>query len=438
MALYQGVEYPNTDNTKNFVEIQDPESGQSIYFKKTDRGLEFVNPRSDSEVWKKLDADQFPTDVVTDLSQMPMSDNPQAQADMDEYFRRSTQLAERYQPKVAKATPIVEYRAQHPITPAPTTPATTPTALSQDIIASPIEQQSQQFVEPAPTPAPTITPPMATPGATNLGGSPEVQNFIATNPTQEDAFLINSPEFLALPEDYQNAILSFFNYASSGNTEQLNRLKEGFEVAYKTSDAFFQQQIRLFTDEIERSFVNLEDQLAYGEAQLQKRLGDLQESVEANKDYLSFQQQQQLGQLARQYDLQLKDTRQQMAQSGFTQSTRRAEAEQILEETTGELKESTQRQFAYQTGLLERQLSQTQGDVQMETERLRELAQSGRLDLAAQAEKQLGTAGASGIPQIAQSGYTPTGGIVGEVEKKKYKDILNQLGYYAQPAPTIF
>ena len=158
-----------------------------------------------------------------------------------------------------------------------------------------------------------------------------------------------------LSDDDRAAVKELFNIVSSNDQDLANRFVEAFNTAAKISDPYFKQQARIFVDDIQRGFVSLEEDAAIREKQLRNRLTDLREDVAASRDFLTLEQQKELKDLERTSQIQLENTREDLASRGFTFSSRAAEAEKLLEETTGEMRESVNRKFGGQLAELQRQ-----------------------------------------------------------------------------------
>lgn len=262
-------------------------------------------------------------------------------------------------------------------------------------------------------------------GATGAGiqqFSPEQIQRVRNTFTNENQLLDQLLSDPNLTEDDKKAVRELFNIISSNDQDLANRFVEAFNTAAKISDPYFKQQARIFVDEIQRGFVRLEEDSFLREQQLRTRLSDLREDITRSREFLTLEQQQELKNLQRQFEINLENTREELAQRGLTFSTRRAEAEKLLEETTGEMRESVERRFGGQLAELQRQQERGERDTQSELERLRQLTERGKLDLARQAELELGSRGLEQLPQLG--GVQPLGDITGEAERRRLQDAL--------------
>jgi hypothetical protein len=189
------------------------------------------------------------------------------------------------------------------------------------------------------------------------------------------------------------------------------------QAAYEYSDPYFKAQIQLATDALTRGIQGKDSDLAYSIDQKNSALKALRDNISASKDYLSFQNQQDLLKLARDYESNLNDARDQLAATGFTNSSKRARTEQLLGDANSAAVESSNRGFSYQTGSLDRQLGTNQQNTATDIQRLREMAQSGTLDLYRQVESQVGTAN---LPSFA--GRSALGGVGGSIPRQRAAD----------------
>ncbi|MDQ5955612.1 MAG: binding 1 protein, partial [Patescibacteria group bacterium] len=198
------------------------------------------------------------------------------------------------------------------------------------------------------------------------------------------------------------------------------KLVAAFKAAEKLADPYFKQQIRLASDAVERGFVQVDKELEFEEMQASRRLKDLQDDIATRSEYLSLEEQNALKGIEREYKTTLDTTRQNLAASGFGSSSKRADTEQLIDESTGDLRESTKRSFGQQKLDANNQLVRGQRDIQSEVQRLKEVAKQSKTGLFRKAEEELGT---SGLPKL-NFDVNPLGGMVGSINEDKQNDIL--------------
>jgi|ERR1041385_2569281 hypothetical protein len=303
----------------------------------------------------------------------------------------------------------------YPDTQTATTP--TPTGTQGEVLATlapttNTEVSSGNYtVTPATSPTTSTSP--TTPPTTT---TPEAQQAIQMT-DQQFQQLLNST---SLTDDQKAALKAVYNAASTHDQEQYQQLVSAFQSATQFSDPYFKAQVRLALDALDRSFNGIEGDLSYNSTKLQSALADLQRDIASSKDFLSFQQLQELKGLERAYTKQLDTTRDNMATRGFTQSSVRSKAEQLLSDTFGDLRESSNRSFTQQNQNLTNQLTDAQQNTQSEIQRLQQLAAEGKLDLVHKAEAQLGT---SNLPTTYQQ--YELGGVSGDLARQQTADALS-------------
>lgn len=245
----------------------------------------------------------------------------------------------------------------------------------------------------------------------------------AVLPKTDISELANSIEFKSLPQDQQELVRQVFQTIAENDVDNAERLAVAFETAESVSDPFFKQQIRIARDAIERGFVSIDQEDQFREQQLRTNLADLKQDLETRREYLGLEEQAALRGIEREYTQNLKLTRQNLAARGFSSSSMREEAETLLDETTGDLRESTQRRFGAQISEVATQLNRGERDFQTELSRLQELSKEKRLELFRGAEETLGTAGLSGLQ--GAEGLGPLGDLVGDIPQKQAQDIIS-------------
>lgn len=226
--------------------------------------------------------------------------------------------------------------------------------------------------------------------------------------------ILNNP---SLSDDMKAAIRSVYSATVEGDAAKASQVVAAMQSASEFSDPYFKAQIRLATDALRRGIDAKEGDLAFAEREKQAALEELRANTAASKDSLSFQHAQELQQLATKYETDLNDTRDSLAATGFTTSSKRARAEDILGEQNTGLVESSNKQFSYQTGNLDRALTNADADTRAQIENLRRLTEEGKLDLYRSAEQ---TVGSSNLPSF--SGLDKVGGIGGTIPRQQVMD----------------
>lgn len=232
--------------------------------------------------------------------------------------------------------------------------------------------------------------------------------------------LLNDSEYKGLPSDQQEVVKAVYMAIGENNAESAGKLVAAFKAAEKLADPYFKQQIRLASDAVERGFVQVDKELEFEEMQASRRLKDLQDDIATRSEYLSIEEQNALKGIEREYKQTIDTTRQNLAATGRSSSSVRAETEQLIEESTGDLRESTKRSFGQQKLDANNQLVRGQRDIQSEVQRLKEVAKQNKTGLFRKAEEQLGT---SGLPKL-NFDVNPLGGLTGTINEDKTNDII--------------
>jgi len=221
-----------------------------------------------------------------------------------------------------------------------------------------------------------------------------------------------------LNDDQKSAIDLIYEAIASNDKDLMERAKAAMAAATEFSEPFFKAQARLAIDTLDRSLTGREDDLAFREEQISSALGDLRNDIQSAGDFLSFQQQQELKGLERQYDQNLKVTQEDLAARGFTQSSVRSRKEQLLTDTFGDLRQSSDRSFTEKQTQLTNQQTRADRDTTAEIERLRELTEKGKIDDLRKTEQYLGTDALRGV------GYNDNllGDLPGDIERQKLSD----------------
>ena len=259
------------------------------------------------------------------------------------------------------------------------------------------------------------------------GLSDRQKEIAATTQTQEDADIEAILAKTTLSEDEKQFARVYFTLSTAKDEQLANNLLGALELGKQFANPIFAQKVRLAKDELSRGFVTLEQDLAFNEQKLRTQLSDLQQDISTRQETLSIDERQQFAQFERSQRAKLETTREQLARTGFTFSTRAAEQEKILAEEKGELRESLERGFATKRQELERTQIRTERDVQSEIERLRRTAGEAATGELRQREEQLGIgglpqlfAGAPTIQQILQQrGFATLGIEKGTLEQQR-------------------
>lgn len=258
--------------------------------------------------------------------------------------------------------------------------------------------------------------------ADNIDNTTDVPD--ASNVQVDATALLNSDEFKTLPPDQQEIVKQVYELIATNNQEQAQKLAAAFKTSAAISDPFFRQELRLAADAVERGFVSIEKEEEFKLEQIRNRKADLEQDLSTQKEFLNLEEANALRQIDRQFDQDIKATRQTLASRGFSSSSRRSETEQLLEESTGDLRESTTRKFGLQKTEIDRTAERAQRDTQSEIERLREITTENKLDFLRSGEAQIGTDNLNKTLPNLSGDVAPLGDIVGDIPRQQTEDII--------------
>lgn len=262
----------------------------------------------------------------------------------------------------------------------------------------------------------TIAAVTAAPSGSQGGSGTGAGGQTSANSPELDALLNDS----TLTPDQKSIIQSIYDAVTTNDTANADKLTAAMQAASQYSDPYFKAQIQLATDALSRGLSSTEGDLAFQEKQQQDTLKALRDNIAASKDYLSFGHQQELTQLARNLEENLNTTRDNLAASGFTTSTKRTRAEQLLNAENTGLVESSNKGFEYQTGVQDRNLSAAETSTAAQIANLQRLASENKLNLLRTAESQVGS---NNLSNLGYSGLL--GGQGGSIPRNQALDQLS-------------
>jgi hypothetical protein len=152
----------------------------------------------------------------------------------------------------------------------------------------------------------------------------------------------------------------------------------------------------------------------------QSIINQLQNHLSSIQGYGSFEDTQKYKDLITSYKKDLETTQENAAATGFTQSSKRIRAEQLLSDQNTGLVESGRRSFGYD-------VSQTTGgisDVQTTMEYLKTKEAQDQIAALRKGESDVGTSLLSTLPNYANYGYIPVG-MGGEMKRTEVKSNLD-------------
>lgn len=249
--------------------------------------------------------------------------------------------------------------------------------------------------------------------AIDAGNKVPTGNYQSPEAQAELQKILGNPNLSA---DQKAVIQSIYGAVASGDADTAARVKSAMQAATEFSDPYFKAQVRLATDALDRGISSREGDLAFSENQLKSALSDLTANTSASKDQLSFEHAQELQNLATKYQTDLQNTQDNLAATGFTSSSKRARAEQLLSDENQGLVESSNKSYGYQVGGLDRTLTSKSDSTALQLQNLQRLAAEDKLNLLRDTESKVGSS------TLSDLGYDTLGGVGGTIPRAQAQD----------------
>lgn len=237
--------------------------------------------------------------------------------------------------------------------------------------------------------------------------------------TQTDQQFQNWLNGQNLSADQKQAIQSIYQAVGTNDVSKAQQISGAISAAYGQSDPYFKAQIALSLDALNAGIQGKENDLAYQIQQQRNTLTDIQNQTAAAKDKLSFDASQQLQGLATKLEQDLETNRNNLAATGFTNSTRRVQTEGYINQANDQAVASTNHTLAYNLGQQDNALNAAQRDDALNIQHLQDVAKAGELSLYRTAEGQVGSSNLPSVP-----GLTPLSGVGGDIPKAQATDAL--------------
>ena len=218
-------------------------------------------------------------------------------------------------------------------------------------------------------------------------------------------------------DDQKTIAQNLYDIVTTNSTALAERMRAALAAGTEFSDPYFKAQAAIVSDELQRTLSGNEGDLQYKEQTLSRTLNDLQNNINASREYMDLSQTQELDQLAKKYKVDLETTQQNLASVGKSSSSVRSEAEGLLKEQNEGLISSSKRKFGYEMGNLERQLSTSQTNMAAQIAQLRDENRQKRIAALRLTEEKIGTEAMRGL------GYNDVlGNVGGSIAQNARKD----------------
>ena len=234
-----------------------------------------------------------------------------------------------------------------------------------------------------------------------------------------------------LSDDQRQAIQAIYDAVGSNDYDYARRIIEAMQAAAKFSDPYFKSQVRLVLDGLQRGLEGQEGDLEYDEGVMSRSLDALKADIAASKEQLTFNQLQEMKQLEQSFAVTLDNTQNDLASRGFTQSSRRAKTEGILQDNYEGMVESSNKNLQFSLEGKDRALATGGANIAAQIANVQRLAAEGKIDLLRKAEEQVGSSTLGG------NGYQTLGNVGGEIPRAQYLDQVSFANNYVSEAIVV-
>jgi len=244
--------------------------------------------------------------------------------------------------------------------------------------------------------------------------------------------LKGDPSWNVLSADQKEIAIYNYNVTLANDAAKAQALSSALEQAKSQAEPYWKEIIRVAQDELVRNIAGLEEDYATIEAKLQKKIGEINEDLTYNRDYLSTSKQAELGKQLDTYQQELKGIQAQAGATGLTSSSIRTDAERLSAKSNEYVVGSIQRDYDKQLRDLGVTSTRSVEDLEREIADLKTSMGAKETEAIRGAEKYLGT---SNLPTLNNNtlGGTALGDITGTMYEDKSRDIeLRKDAIYAE------
>ena len=231
-------------------------------------------------------------------------------------------------------------------------------------------------------------------------------------------FLKNDPSFKNLSPDMKEIAIYNYEVQKANDADKATKLAEALEMATEQADPYWKSILLIAQDEVLRKFEAAQGDYQSTLQRQQRIMNNIQEDLTTNKEFLTLEQQSELANLSRNYEVNQENLINTAANQGLTFSTKRALAEKRLAEENQGLVESTNRKYNKQLADLQTAASRDTEEAQASIADLKRRMGETTTSMGRAAETYLGT---ENLPQL--EGYKALGNITGDMYEEKVKDI---------------
>lgn len=234
-----------------------------------------------------------------------------------------------------------------------------------------------------------------------------------------------SAAYKSLSQEAKDFIDLSYNAISAGGEQEMRMLSNAITQAQAIADPYYKSQLAILKAEVTGKIAEQTQDFEARRNIIETTRKELAEDISRNKEFLTLEQQVEIGREIRSYDEDLLTIADQAAEKGITFATgarSRALAEERRATQYQDVIMSSQRKFNLQMKELELKAARgdTEAQKQLEDIQVKNIFELQRIGRSA--EQVLGTAA---LPPI--TGYEPTGGIMGTLEEEKRKSVLSDI-----------
>ena len=231
--------------------------------------------------------------------------------------------------------------------------------------------------------------------------------------------------YKALSQEAKDFVDIAYNLIEVGGEEEARMFTNAIAQAQAVADPYFKTQLALAKAEVFSAVAEKNFDYETRKEVIERARGELMEDIASNKEFLSLEQQAEIGRQVKEYDLDLLAIADQAAEKGLTFATgarSRALAEERRGEQYQDVVQSGKRRYNLQVKELELKAARGDVDAQKELEALKTKRGFSLQQIGRAAEEVLGSAN---VPAI--DGFAPTGGALGKIEEEKRRAVTSDV-----------
>ena len=267
---------------------------------------------------------------------------------------------------------------------------------------------------PAPIQAPTPAPaPTATATATA---------------TATKSLYKSSGSYKALPDDLKGLVdMAFTTF--NGTAEEQQVFRDALTKAAAIADPYAKSQLALFGAEYNTKIADTTGDFQAKKSAIETARKQLGEVLKLSGNQLNLEEQADIARATRGYDEDMLTIADQAAEKGLTFATgarSRVLSEERRTEQFQDVIQSTKRTANFKRQELELRAAQGDEDAKLKLDEINRIKGIDLAKIGQGAERILGSAG---VGSLGIGGFTPVGGVEGDVETQRKRDIIDLTGY---------